>query len=142
MVVPLVAHVGQANGLLQVRDSVFLANPDLMEFLITDQRIGYVSESSLNGLAVRDESLFMLRFRQLQVSGKRAAGEKRLAYLDAVSPDTELRAHQAREGAASSEGASAGTGESDLRKELGLGESDFEVSEPNALSGRESPASR
>jgi hypothetical protein len=54
----LVAHIGQADGLLQVRDSILLANPYLMEFLITDECIGYVAESTLNGLAVRDQSLF------------------------------------------------------------------------------------
>jgi hypothetical protein len=38
-----------------------LANPDLMEFLIADRRIGYVSERALNRLPVSDQSLLMLR---------------------------------------------------------------------------------
>jgi len=39
-----VTHDGQPDGLLQIRDRVFLANPDLVEFLIADQRVGYVRE--------------------------------------------------------------------------------------------------
>src|SRR5579864_2186932 len=32
----LVAHVGQADRFLQIRDGFFLAHPDLMKFLIAD----------------------------------------------------------------------------------------------------------
>src|SRR5260370_34400577 len=55
-----VAQIGQANGLPQIRDGVLLANPDLMEFLVGDQRIGYVPERTLNRLSVSDQSLLML----------------------------------------------------------------------------------
>src|SRR6266705_3735110 len=37
----LVAHGGQVDRLLQVRYGILLANPDLMEFLVPDQRIGH-----------------------------------------------------------------------------------------------------
>ena len=57
----LVTHFGQANGFLQVLDGVFLADPDLMEFLIADQRIGYVPEGMLNRLPVSDQRLLILR---------------------------------------------------------------------------------
>ncbi len=45
----LVTHLGQANGFLQVLDGILLANPDLMEFLIADQRVRYVPERLLYG---------------------------------------------------------------------------------------------
>jgi hypothetical protein len=53
----VVAHIGQADGLLQVLDGILLANSDLMKFLIPDQGIGYIAERLLNGLSVRDQSL-------------------------------------------------------------------------------------
>src|SRR6267143_5770049 len=56
----LVTHFGQANGFLQVLDSVLLANSDLMQFLVADQSIGYVPEGALNRLPVSDQGGFML----------------------------------------------------------------------------------
>ena len=56
-----VAQVGQTDGLLQVLDGILLANPDLVEFLVADQRIGYISERVLNRLPVSDQRLLMLR---------------------------------------------------------------------------------
>src|SRR6266436_935199 len=56
----LVAQVGKAHGFLQVLDGVLLANPHLMEFLVTDQRIGHIAERALNGLPVRNQSLLLL----------------------------------------------------------------------------------
>src|SRR4029077_13528140 len=39
-----VTQVGKADGLLQVCDGILLANSDLMEFLIADQRVGHIAE--------------------------------------------------------------------------------------------------
>src|ERR1700747_3013213 len=123
----LVAHVGEAHRFLQVCDSVLLAKPDLVEFLITDQRIGDVSESLLNRLPVSDQRLLMLRLRRTQISTQSSSGEDRLGDLCRVKPDSQLRVHEPRECAASSEGAAAGTCQRDLGKELRLGDSDFRV---------------
>src|SRR6266404_5989855 len=89
----LVAHVGEAHRFLQVCDSVLLAKPDLMEFLITDQRIGDVSEGLLNCLPVSDQRLLVLRLRRTQVSAQSSAREDRLAHLRAVRPDPQVRTH-------------------------------------------------
>ena len=62
-----VAHDRQTHGLLQVRHGLLLANPDLMVFLVTNQRIGYVPERVLNRLPVRNQGLLMLRFGQPQI---------------------------------------------------------------------------
>ncbi len=69
----------------------------------------------------------MLRLGYPQISAKGSPREDGLADLGAVGPDSELRAHQARECVAPSEGAAAGARQGDLRKELGLGDSDFGV---------------
>ncbi len=49
----------------------------------------------------------MLRFCQMQIPTKSAAGENRLADLCTVGPDSDLRRKQAGESGASSEGTSA-----------------------------------
>src|SRR5712664_1322833 len=89
----LVAHVGQPDGLLQVRDGILLADPDLMESLIADQRIGYIPECVLNRLPVSDQRLLVLRLGQPQISAKSSPRENGLAHLCAVRPDSNLRAH-------------------------------------------------
>src|SRR5207253_10893348 len=114
-------------GFLQVLDGIFLADPHLMEFFVADQRIGHVAERALNGLPVRNQSLLVLRLGHLQIPAKSAPREDGLAHLGAVGPDSDLRAHQARESAASSERSAAGARQRDLRKELRLGDSDFGV---------------
>jgi hypothetical protein len=58
----LVTHGGEADGFLQVSNGILLANTDLMEFLIANERIGHVAEGALNGLPVRDQNLLVLRF--------------------------------------------------------------------------------
>ncbi len=58
----LVTHGGEADGFLQVSNGILLANTDLMEFLIANERIGHVAEGALNGLPVRDQDLLVLRF--------------------------------------------------------------------------------
>ena len=72
-----------------------LAHPNLVEFLIADQRIGDIPKSVLDGLLICDESLPVLGFRQMQVSLQRATGENWLADLRPVGPDANLRTHQA-----------------------------------------------
>src|SRR5438445_8267929 len=89
----LIAHVGEPNGLLQVRDGIFLAHPHLMKFLISDDCVRNIPERALNRLLVRDQSLLMLRLCQPQISPKSSAGENRLAHLCAVRPGPDLRAH-------------------------------------------------
>ena len=74
-----VTHDGQPDGLQQIRDRVFLANPDLVEFLIADQRVGYVRERALDRLPVRNQRLLMLRFGQPQIAAKRSTRENWLA---------------------------------------------------------------
>jgi hypothetical protein len=56
----LVTHDGESNRLLQISYRLLLAKPDLMEFLIADQRIGDIPERELNGLPVRDQCLLLL----------------------------------------------------------------------------------
>jgi len=48
----LVAHDGEADRLIQVCYELLLLNSHLMEFLVGDQGIGYISEGALNGLLV------------------------------------------------------------------------------------------
>ena len=85
-----VAHVGEADGFLQVGDGLFLAHANLVEFLVADEGVGNVAEGVLNGLLVGEQSLLMLRFGQFEISAESAAGENRLADLRAVGPDSEL----------------------------------------------------
>src|SRR6202789_1865105 len=122
-----VTHDGEANRLRQVSNGLLLANSHLMRFLISDQGIGHISEGVLNGLLVSNQSLLVLRFSKMQVSLQRTPRENGLAHLGAVRPDTELRAHQAGECAAPSEGAAAGAGQRDLWKELSFGDANFGI---------------
>src|SRR5467141_1188870 len=98
-----------------------------MELLLADQLIRYIAERALNGLPVRNQSLLVLRLGYPQISAKRSPSENGLAHLSAVRPDSNLRAHQAGESTASSKRPAARARQGDLRKELGLGDSDFGV---------------
>src|SRR6267154_6444789 len=69
----------------------------------------------------------MLRLGCTQISAKGSPRENGLAHLGAVRPDCNLRAHEAREGAAPSKRPTARSSQRDLRKELRLGDSDFGV---------------
>ena len=60
-----------------------------MEFLIADQRIGYIAERALDGLPVGDQCLLVLRLSQSQIPAQGSAGENGLAHLGAVGPDSE-----------------------------------------------------
>ena len=73
-----------------VSDGLLLANPDLMVLVISDQRIGNVTERLLDGLLISDQGLRVLLFGEVQISAKSAAGEDGLADLCAVGPDSEL----------------------------------------------------
>src|SRR5258707_15725744 len=53
----LVAHDGEADRLLQIFHELVLADSHLMEFLISDQGLGHISESVLNGLVARDQTM-------------------------------------------------------------------------------------
>src|SRR6266576_1891299 len=98
-----------------------------MEFFVADECVGHIAECPLNGLAVRNQSLLVLRLGYPQIPSKGSARENGLAYLGAVGPDPKLRAHQAGESAAPPKRPAAGTRQGDLRKELCLGHSDFGV---------------
>src|ERR1700756_5083801 len=98
-----------------------------MRFLVADEGVGNVAEGALNGLLIPYEGLLVLRFGQLQISAESSSGENRLADLRAVGPDSELRGHQAGEGAAAAEGPATGTGQGNLRKKLSLGHANFGV---------------
>ena len=52
----LVAKRGDANRLLQVSNRILLANADLMELVIGNQRVGNIAEGTLDGLSVCDEA--------------------------------------------------------------------------------------
>ena len=77
----LVTKCRDANRLLQVRHGVLRAQPDLMELFITDQRVGDISESTLDGLPVHDQSLLFLGFGQSQIPAKSPTRKNRLAHL-------------------------------------------------------------
>lgn len=79
-----VAHDRKADRLRQVSYDLLLANSHLMEFLISDQPVGHIAKSMLNGLFVSGQSLLVLRFGQLQISPQRAPGKNRLTYLRAI----------------------------------------------------------
>ena len=128
-----VAHIGQADRLDEVRNAIFLADADLVALLVADECIGNISERVLDRLAVGDQRLLVLRFGDVQVAAKSSAGENGLAHVGAVGPDSELRTHQAGEGAAASKRAAAGAGERDLRKELSFGNTDFSVGSDHGL---------
>jgi hypothetical protein len=56
----LVAHIREADGFIQIGYLFLLVNSNLMEFLVGDQGIGYISEGVLNRLPVCDQSLLVL----------------------------------------------------------------------------------
>lgn len=58
----LVARNGEADGLLQVCNGNLLENPDLMEFLVANQRIGHITKGLLDGLLVSNQGLLVKRF--------------------------------------------------------------------------------
>jgi hypothetical protein len=74
-----VAKRGNADGFLQISDTILLAHSHLMKFFITNQRIGNISKGLLDRLLVCDESLFVFRLSQMQVAFQRTSGENRLA---------------------------------------------------------------
>src|SRR4029077_18033549 len=80
----LVAHDGEADRLGQITYRLFLANSHLMEFLISDQSIGHISQGVLNGLLVCEQSLLVLRFGEMKIPSKGAARENGLCFLGAV----------------------------------------------------------
>jgi hypothetical protein len=88
-----IAPIEEADGFLQVRNLTLLANPDLMEFLVADQCVGYIPKRTLNCLSIGDQGLFVLRLGYPQISAQRSSRENRLAHLRAVRPGSKLRAH-------------------------------------------------
>src|SRR5580700_8256132 len=84
----LVAKRGDADGFLQVGDRILLAGSDLMQFLVTDERIGNVAKCSLDRLSIPYESFSLLRLSQMQIPFQCASGKNRLAHLRAIGPDT------------------------------------------------------
>jgi hypothetical protein len=123
----LVAHVGEADRLVQVCYELLLLNSHLMEFLVSDQGIGYISEGALNGLLVGQQSLLVLRFGEVQISSKGASREDGLTYLSAVGPNSCVGTHQARESAATSKSAAPGARQRDLWKKLSLGNTNLSI---------------
>src|SRR5208282_4292780 len=108
-------------------DDLLLADSNLVEFLVCDQRIGYISKGALNGLLVNEQSLLVLRFGSMEIPAKGAARENGLTYLDAIRPDRSVGAHHAGEQVATSECATTTAGQGDLRKELGPGDTNHGV---------------
>src|SRR6266851_3442520 len=77
----------------------------------------------------------MLRLGCTQISAKGSPRENGLAHLGAIRPDSNLRTHQAGESAASSKRPAAGARQGNLRKELGLGDSNFGIRRDKDLLG-------
>src|SRR5579864_6734203 len=71
----------------------------------------------------------------MQVPPKRTPRENGLSYLGAVGPNSNLRAHQARESAAAPKSAASRTGQRDLRKEFSLGDTNFGIRGDEGLLG-------
>ncbi len=90
-----VAKGGNADGFLQIGDRILLARPDLMKFLVTDERVRNVSKSVLDRFPVADQSLLVFGLSQMQIAFQRASGKDRLAHLRAIGPDAQLRRHEA-----------------------------------------------
>src|SRR6202021_3778167 len=110
-------HDGKADGSREVCNRLLLLEPNLVEFLISDQGVGSGPEGMLNRFFLGEQGLLILGFGETQVSGERATGENRLADTGTVGPHSTLRTHHARERTASPEGSAAGAGEGYLRKE-------------------------
>src|SRR5579862_7436173 len=98
-----------------------------MVFLIADQRIRRIAESVLNRLPISDERLSLDRLSQPQIAFQCPASKNRLAHLRTVGPETKLRGHQARKGAASAECSASRSSKRNLREELCLCDSDFGI---------------
>src|SRR6516225_11902731 len=79
-----ITHVREPDGFRQIGDGVLLANANLMKLLVVDERIGNVSKSQLDSLAVAEKRLAVLRFGKVQIAFQSAAGEDRLGDLKAV----------------------------------------------------------
>src|ERR1700691_725285 len=90
-----VAKRGNADGFLQISDTILLAHSHLMKLFVTDERVGNVSESLLDRLSVCDESLLVFRLGQVQVALQRSSRADRLAYLRSIGQDAKLRSHEA-----------------------------------------------
>src|SRR6202042_1977086 len=123
----LVAHVRQADRLLQIRNAILQTKSYLVLLLIADERVRDIPKRPLNRLPVHDQSLLVLRLSEMQVPAQRAARENRLAYLGAVRPETELRTHEVGEGTASAERTAARSSQRNLREKCRLGHPDFGV---------------
>src|SRR5580700_10598363 len=63
-----VAQGGNADGFLQISDTILLAHSHLMKLFVTDERVGNISESLLDRFSVCDESLLVFRLGQVQVA--------------------------------------------------------------------------
>src|SRR5258708_27124467 len=123
----LVAQDGEADRLRQVAYGLLLANSHLVQFLISDQCVGHIAESVLNGLLVGNQSLLVRRIGQMQVSAKCATRENGLSYLSAVGPDARLRAHHTCENTAAAKRAAPRAGQRYLWEERRFGDTDFGV---------------
>ena len=55
-----ITHVREPDGFRQIGDGVLLANANLMKLLVVDERIGNVSKSQLDCLAVTEKRLAVL----------------------------------------------------------------------------------
>src|SRR6516225_2658058 len=99
----LIAKSRNANRLLEVSDRVLLANSNLTELVISNQRVRNVAERSLDRLLICDESLRVLRLGQVQISAKTTSSENGLNNLCAIGPGPDLRRICTRECGASSE---------------------------------------
>jgi hypothetical protein len=98
-----------------------------MELVISDQGVRNVAERSLDRLSICDEGLCVLRFSEMQIPTKSAAGENRQADLCAIRPDSDLCRKRTGERRTSSERSSARARQSNLGKELCLGDTNFSV---------------
>jgi hypothetical protein len=58
-----------------------------VEFVVANQRVRDVAERSLDRSLIRDESLRMLRFGEVQISTKSTSSEDRLRDLCPIRPN-------------------------------------------------------
>src|ERR1700677_1593380 len=85
-----IPHQGRVNRILQILDSYFLRDADLVKFLVTDQGIGNIAERQLDDLLIRNQFLAMLRLSQFQIPAQRSTRENGLRDLGAIGPDSSL----------------------------------------------------
>src|SRR6516225_462 len=130
-----ITHVREPDGFRQIGDGVLLANANLMKLLVVDERIGNVSKSQLDSLAVAEKRLAVLRFGKMQIAFQSAAGEDRLGDLKAVGPNAKLRTHEAGKRRAAAESAAARASQFDLREKLRFGDANFSVGTDEILLG-------